>query len=552
MRRIAVLNQKGGVGKTTTTVNLAAALAAEGHKTLVLDLDPQAHATLHLGLLPGPVRPVALRRPDAGDAPGGRPPRGRPEPLHLRQPHRPGRRRGRADRDGRPRGHPPRPARGRRRDVRLRADGLPPLARHPDAQRPVRGPRGLHPPAGALPGPARALEAAGDDPARLQAGQPRPEGRRGRALPVRRRDAARGRGGRRPRPATSTAASATRRPPGPTPGSSGRGSAATSAWPSARASASRSSSTPRPAGGRRTTPRSPPRSRAVPPRRSGSPTSPAPASRGARSTRPRPPPWPDRRVRDADAPSLRRATTGMRWVGIDEAGYGPNLGPMVMTAVVAEGPGRPRRRTSGRDLAATVARAGGPSGRLWVDDSKAILRGRPGPRPAGGGEPRRRWPPRAGPPPAPSAACSRPSAPGRSPTSSSPPGSTPTTWRSPAPRREGCSNVPRTPAPSTGPPGGSSPCGRSSSGRRGSTPSWRRPARRPGSTSPPSPASCVPLWAAAADGVPTIVRSDKHGGRHFYLDPLLGGLPRRLDRPRRRGPGAQPVHDPRAPAVASN
>jgi chromosome partitioning protein len=53
MRRIAVLNQKGGVGKTTTTVNLAAALAQEGHRTLVLDLDPQAHATLHLGLLPG-------------------------------------------------------------------------------------------------------------------------------------------------------------------------------------------------------------------------------------------------------------------------------------------------------------------------------------------------------------------------------------------------------------------------------------------------------------------------------------------------------------------
>src|SRR5258708_12753745 len=53
MRRTAVLNQKGGVGKTTTTVNLAAALAAEGRKTLLLDLDPQAHATLHLGLLPG-------------------------------------------------------------------------------------------------------------------------------------------------------------------------------------------------------------------------------------------------------------------------------------------------------------------------------------------------------------------------------------------------------------------------------------------------------------------------------------------------------------------
>src|SRR3954469_4222232 len=53
MRRIAVLNQKGGVGKTTTTVNLAAALANQGHRTLVLDLDPQAHATLHLGVLPG-------------------------------------------------------------------------------------------------------------------------------------------------------------------------------------------------------------------------------------------------------------------------------------------------------------------------------------------------------------------------------------------------------------------------------------------------------------------------------------------------------------------
>jgi len=50
MRRIAVINQKGGVGKTTTTVNLAAALAAEGQRVSVVDLDPQAHASTHLGI----------------------------------------------------------------------------------------------------------------------------------------------------------------------------------------------------------------------------------------------------------------------------------------------------------------------------------------------------------------------------------------------------------------------------------------------------------------------------------------------------------------------
>ena len=52
MRRIAILNQKGGVGKTTTTVNLSAALADTGRRVCVLDLDPQAHATTHLGLEP--------------------------------------------------------------------------------------------------------------------------------------------------------------------------------------------------------------------------------------------------------------------------------------------------------------------------------------------------------------------------------------------------------------------------------------------------------------------------------------------------------------------
>ena len=54
MRIVALVNQKGGCGKTTTAIHLASYLAAAGRRTLLIDLDPQGHSTLGLGIAPPP------------------------------------------------------------------------------------------------------------------------------------------------------------------------------------------------------------------------------------------------------------------------------------------------------------------------------------------------------------------------------------------------------------------------------------------------------------------------------------------------------------------
>ena len=197
MRTIAMINQKGGVGKTTTTANLAAALAGRGLRVAAVDLDPQSHLTMHLGVEPGSaavstyevltqeaalsaaamqVAPNLWLIPSSIDLAG----------AEIELVSTVGREQILADRLA-----------AEAAAVRLRRHRLPALAGPADAQRPGRVGRGDYPAPAALPGLARPGQAAGDRGLGTRAHQPAPAGRGRAHLHVRERHPPGRRGDRR-------------------------------------------------------------------------------------------------------------------------------------------------------------------------------------------------------------------------------------------------------------------------------------------------------------------------------------------------------------------